>query len=83
LALDLGGVLAVVEADAEDLAGTMRREELAGFHLLIGDLVVAEHVAGDGAGGAVGLQGGIGRAGRGEVADDLHEMVSRRKQTWR
>ena len=70
--LPLLGVPAVVQADAEQVGRRDGREELARLEGRAGDLEVAEDVAGDGAGGTVGLECRMGRTGGGEVADELH-----------
>jgi len=73
----LGGVAAVVEADGEDVGGDEGREELAGRDGAIGHRKVGEDIAGDFASGAIGLEGGVGGAGGGEVADEAHGVRKR------
>ena len=69
----LGGVLRVVEADADDRRGGDGRETLAGLDDAVGDAVCAgEWIAGDFKGRTVGLERGVGGTGGGEVAEELH-----------
>ena len=79
-AVALGGVLFVVEADAGKIGGDDRGEEFAGGDDAIGEAELAEDIAGDFAGGTVGLQRGVSRASGGEVADDFHRPQRERKR---
>ena len=65
-------VLRVIETDAHNICGLYRRQQLAGFHGAIGDAPVAEKVAFDFPGGAVGLECSERGTAGGEMADDFH-----------
>ena len=66
------GVFPVVQSDGEEVGGNHRREQLAGPHDPIGRVEFAKNVAGDLAGGAVGLQRRVSRSSGTEVTDDSH-----------
>ena len=75
LGVGLGGVLSVVESDAEDLGGCYGREELGDPGVLGGDAMGAVDVALYAERGAVGLFCGVVRSAGGiEIADDLHRI---------
>ncbi len=76
-----GGVLPIVEANRENVGRRNGREKFAGNDDAIGQAEVAEKVAGNFARGAVGLERSVGRAGRGEVADEFHDPKKGGRQT--
>jgi hypothetical protein len=68
----LGGVAFVVEADARQINRRDGREELAGRDDPVGHVELAKEIAAHFAGGPIGLEGSVGGAGGGKMADETH-----------
>ncbi len=69
----LGGVLAVVQSDADNVGGADRRENTARGHVLVGDLMLTEKITGDRLGITARCESRPSRALMGEVTNVAHE----------